>query len=334
MTDGRTAGPAASVSLGDTGLSVTPLCFGTAKLFRLHTSRDRQRLLEEAYDVGIRHFDTARSYGLGEAEGEVGAFLARHPDATVATKFGIRVTTSGRWLRPLQGIARRCVGLVPGIRRVLRRTGTPLVAPRAFDLGTAAASLETSRQALRVERIGLLFLHEPDSRCDIPSGLVDWLAGARDKGWIGGWGLSGDLPDLLDVRRAHPGLAPVLQYACDAVTRGGLPAVPPGPCLTYGPFSHALDAVATWLREPAPLASWRRDVDAATDRGTIAGLLLAEALMPPRRDPVVFSTTSLAHLRALAAAARDPATGARAVRMREWIRGQLAAQGATEVNRP
>ena len=331
MSDSSPGGFAATIPLAPAGMSVTELCFGTSKLLRLHSSRARQRLLDAAYDCGIRHFDTARSYGLGEAEHELGLFLRRHPDATVATKLGIRITASGRWLRPLQGLARRCVDIAPGIRRVLRRTGTPLVAPRDFDVVSARTSLEASRNALGVDRIGIVFLHEPDGACVIPPGLVELFALAREKGWIGGWGLSGNLADLLDVRRAHPDLAPVLQYASDAVTRSRLPQVPAVPHLTFGPFSHSLDAIASWLQQRSPLDAWRRDVDAATDRSTIAGLLLADAVTPPHRAPVVFSTTSVAHLTAATAAVGDPATRARVERLRDWIGCQTAGGHAGEV---
>ena len=41
--------------------------------------RESVRLLEVAYDSGITHFDTARSYGYGEAESAVGEFLVPAP---------------------------------------------------------------------------------------------------------------------------------------------------------------------------------------------------------------------------------------------------------------
>lgn len=311
--------------LGGTGLAVTRLGFGTSKLLRLHSSDARQRLLDAAYDLGIRHFDTARSYGLGESEVELGRFLRRHPDATVATKFGIRLTASGRWLQPFQGVARRIVGALPGIRRVLTRTGTPLVASREFGRSQALASIEASRRNLKVARIGLLFLHEPDERSMIPPDLVDLLRNCADQGWIAAWGLSGLLPALLSVRDRHPELARVLQYQYDAVGRQYLPPGVDVPTLTFGPFASALDTLESWLVDRACRDDWSREVGTATDRMTLAGLLLAEALAPPRRAPVVFSTTSVGHLHALAKAAGDEGVGMEAVRMRAWIDRRLGA---------
>ena len=52
--------------------------------------RESLRLLEAAFDAGIRHFDVAPMYGYGEAEGCLGEFLQRHrADVTVTTKYGI-----------------------------------------------------------------------------------------------------------------------------------------------------------------------------------------------------------------------------------------------------
>ena len=49
-----------------TGRNTTALGFGCASLMRLPEARDRQRLLDLAVDLGIRHFDGARLYGLGQ----------------------------------------------------------------------------------------------------------------------------------------------------------------------------------------------------------------------------------------------------------------------------
>ena len=48
------------------------------------------RVLETAFDAGVRHFDTARYYGYGEGEGILGRFLkGRRSEVTITTKFGI-----------------------------------------------------------------------------------------------------------------------------------------------------------------------------------------------------------------------------------------------------
>ncbi len=64
---------------------------GTAHLFGLVADDAASRaLLQQAWDAGVRRFDTAPSYGGGRTEGELGAFLAgRDGVAVVATKVGL-----------------------------------------------------------------------------------------------------------------------------------------------------------------------------------------------------------------------------------------------------
>ena len=308
------------VPLGVADLHVTRLCYGTSKLFRLHSSRERQRLLEAAFDAGIRHFDTARSYGLGDAEREVGAFAGRHRgEITVGSKFGLQVTQAGRWFKPLQQIVRRIVGLLPGLRKRIRRRASALVGPSNFDLPTARLSLETSLRTLKLPCIDILFLHEPTMASGVTGALADFLVAARDRGEIRTWGLSGPLPDILPVKDAFPSLAPVLQYECNALLRPGLSRVA-DPQITYAPFATALDAIAERLAQSSTAAAaWRRDIDLPTDRHAIAGLLLADAIHQPTNCPVVFSTTRVDHLHTLVAAAYNPDQHQRVVPLRTWI---------------
>src|ERR1700757_1478061 len=78
------------------------------------------RVLQTAFDAGVRHFDTARYYGYGEGEGILGRFLKnRRSEVTISTKFGIdpprRTTALGVGLY----IGRRIVRLLPGMRGFL-----------------------------------------------------------------------------------------------------------------------------------------------------------------------------------------------------------------------
>lgn len=57
------------------GRNTTNLGFGCASLMRLPTAGSRDRLLRTVIDEGITHFDVARMYGSGEAEGIVGSSL-------------------------------------------------------------------------------------------------------------------------------------------------------------------------------------------------------------------------------------------------------------------
>lgn len=67
--------------------------FGCVSL-TMHTfEREALKMLETAYDLGIRHFDTAPLYGQGYSERILGNFLKRkRSDVTITTKFGLSST--------------------------------------------------------------------------------------------------------------------------------------------------------------------------------------------------------------------------------------------------
>lgn len=84
--------------LGNTGLSVSEIGFGTGGISRLMAGDDRDaqlRAVRGALDGGVNFFDTAMGYGNGKSEANLGAALRRlGADVTVATK--IRLTAEER----------------------------------------------------------------------------------------------------------------------------------------------------------------------------------------------------------------------------------------------
>jgi len=84
------------------------LGFGTSGIMgSAMTAAGRLRLLEAAFDQGVRHFDTAPLYGMGLAE-EVLAIFARgrRSDITITSKFGLLPPSIHPLLRPALPIAR------------------------------------------------------------------------------------------------------------------------------------------------------------------------------------------------------------------------------------
>src|SRR3954453_13271188 len=69
-------------ALGRTDVQVTRLGFGGASiggLYRPVSDDDAIATVGRAWDLGIRHFDTAPLYGYGASERRVGAALADRP---------------------------------------------------------------------------------------------------------------------------------------------------------------------------------------------------------------------------------------------------------------
>ncbi len=82
-------------ALGETGLYVSEIGFGTGGISRLMVSGDHEaqfRAIRAALDRGVNFFDTAMGYGNGKSEVNLGAALRRWgADVTLATKIRLSV---------------------------------------------------------------------------------------------------------------------------------------------------------------------------------------------------------------------------------------------------
>lgn len=127
---------------------------GTSQLGGLYSAVDEEtafEALETAWDLGVRHFDTAPHYGAGLSERRVGRFLSRFPrdSYTLSTKVG-------RILLPAQGTLED-PHFVGGDANI-----------RVFDFSRDGIlrSFEDSLKRLGLSRVDTLYLHDPDDHLD------------------------------------------------------------------------------------------------------------------------------------------------------------------------
>ena len=204
--------------IGSTDIQIPILGLGTAPIGGLYgppvPDADAVALMRRAYELGIRAFDTAPQYGSGFAESRLGEVLPELPrdEIVVSTKVG-------RPLRPISfaaktkrvlseslrsGDVRRIAG--DGVRitkRVVlgRRAGVTLGYP--FDRGDAAMetsidfsydgvmrSVDDSLARLRLDRVDILYIHEPDDHYEAAlGGAFKALDRLRSDGSIGAVGV-------------------------------------------------------------------------------------------------------------------------------------------------
>jgi D-threo-aldose 1-dehydrogenase len=140
--------------IGNTGLEVTPLCFGTSALGDMPDTYgyavDEARALatlDAIFDGPVNFLDTSRNYGLGRSEERIGRAIRDRgglPEGFVLSTKLDRDMETGR-----------------------------------FDADRARRSLEESLTALNVDRIPLLHLHDPEHARDL--GEITGKGGALDE---------------------------------------------------------------------------------------------------------------------------------------------------------
>lgn len=178
------------------GLRLGPLGHGAAdlgNLYRAMSDEHARSVLEAAWDGGVRCFDTAPHYGLGLSERRLGAFLATRPRSEVVIS-----TKVGRLLRPSPGTAH--------LRDDEHQFDVPATLRRVWDVSAQGVrrSLEESLERLALDRVDVLYLHDPEEH-DLGTALRDAvpeLVRLREEGLVTAVGVgSKSTPALLAAVR-------------------------------------------------------------------------------------------------------------------------------------
>jgi len=149
-------------------------CASIGNLYKAVTDEAAEAALEAAWQSGIRYFDTAPHYGLGLSERRLGAFLQTKPrdEFVISTKVGRLLEPNPAYAggRDQEGfdvaddLIRRFDPSADGVRR----------------------SLDDSLERLGLDRVDVLYLHDPDVY-DLERGLAEGLpalTALRDEGLV------------------------------------------------------------------------------------------------------------------------------------------------------
>jgi aryl-alcohol dehydrogenase-like predicted oxidoreductase len=293
------------IELQGPALKISAVGFGCGGLMQSPFRKERMALLGSAVDNGITHFDTARMYGLGMAEAELGAFLrtVNRDSVTVGTKFGIDVGGAARRLGRFQAPARAVLRKAPALRRAVKRQQEPDQTPRVYDAAAAARSLDQSLAALGVDYVDILFVHGPRP-LDTVAGeeLGDFFERARQQGKIRAWGVSQDEGLETDFAAAFAprGVSQV---------RGDLLDPPLRPAdLVFGVFNRSYTTLSAALRADARLAGhWRETLGAEPlSAGVLSRLILASSAAATGCRGILYSSTDPRRVADAASACSSP----------------------------
>jgi aryl-alcohol dehydrogenase-like predicted oxidoreductase len=264
------------------------LGFGCVALTSAATPGEALRLLNTAFELGVRHFDTAPIYGQGYSERLLGQFLrGRRDQVTVATKFGMRPS------RPPSLPIAAALALNALRRRLAapRRpagTATPDSEPpadpptRRIGREEIEADFDASRRSLGVDHIDLYLLHEETPAALTPEAL-DFLQELRAAGKARRIGLAASATRYLALSPADLQGWDALQYESGAMW----------------PASEGL--LERFPAQQHIFHSCLKGVPRSGDPGA-AGRALAERLAANPHGMVLFSSTKPDHVRANLAA--------------------------------
>ncbi len=170
--------------MGELGLGAA----NVGNLYRAMSDEDARAVLEAAWESGIRHYDTAPHYGLGLSERRLGAFLATKPreDYVISTKVG-------RLLRPSPETAGRLDDE--------NQFAVPASTRRVWDFSADGirTSLEESLERLGLERVDVVYLHDPDEHdleADLATGIPA-VAALREEGLVKAVGIGSKSTEAL-----------------------------------------------------------------------------------------------------------------------------------------
>lgn len=249
--------------------------------------RESVALVEAALALGIRHFDTAPSYGLGASEDVLGVSLSGCRDVTIATKVGIGRRKGALLKSWARRIAKPMMGAVPGLRSRLGRL-TASSGPSQFRREAMRASVLESLRRLGRESVTAILLHE----LSLPAlgvGALDEVASWLDVGFSSavGSGTGAGGANLV-------GFGEIAQYR-------------------WEPSYHA--RTSKWriqhgiLRRPVPAAPCNSEQASAfrelgresRDPGAWPGVALTLALAEDPHTIVLISSTKVDRLKSMAA---------------------------------
>ena len=171
------AGQIDTIKLGRTDLRVTPICFGTSGLGDMPGTYgygvDEERALATVRAIlegPVNFLDTSRAYGMGRSEARVGAVIKELGGLPAGFVISTKLDRDMETLR--------------------------------FDAAQARRSLEKSLEALNVDHIQLLHLHDPEHAADLgeitaKGGAIDELFKMKEEDLVDAVGLAAGRIDIM-----------------------------------------------------------------------------------------------------------------------------------------
>lgn len=321
------------IRLASSGRETTRLGYGCSSIMGALGRRESLRLLESAYDAGIRHFDVAPMYGYGEAESCLGELRARHDDITITTKYGIAPPKRGGMLRTVRRVVGPVLQRVPALKRRLVRTAASIAAPAEksrFSAEEARTSLENSLRTLQTTFIDVWLLHEAKASDLTDDSLLSFLHEVVAQKKIGAFGVGSESAKLPALLRDRPAYCQVVQHdwsVLDPVEQQGRAFHIHHRALTDR--LHTLHSDLTADRERCRRWSQATGHDLAR-REQLSALMLKAALVLYPNTILLVSSKNPAHIKENVRVAEDASLEAPARRLYDLVQREGLASAANQ----
>jgi hypothetical protein len=189
------------ITLPHSGTTTSRIGLGCGRIVGRSTLRESRAIVETALDLGVRHFDTAPSYGMGTSEEVLGEVLAGVEGVTITTKVGpprglysARVNLARKLLKP--GLDR-----LRSLKTIARRAYAPTLStafsrPRYdFCRDRVRREFDHSLRLLRRQSVDFFLAHEPHTD-DLNPLLREVFTELVDEKRIRAWGVGVDARSL------------------------------------------------------------------------------------------------------------------------------------------
>lgn len=318
-----------TITLGQTGRMTTRLGFGGSSVMGALNRRESLAILEAAVDAGITHFDTAPSYGYGQAESVLGDLLLRHPGKlTVTTKYGIPPAKNPGAISLARNMVRPLLKSIPGLKKRLAGVASAVVRREpdpTFTVAEAQASLIRSLAALKTSRIDVWLLHEASAASLQDDALLRFMEEQVKQGTIGTFGIGSEARKIPALEQERAPYCRTLQYEWSVLD----PVIPAGPSFRMHHRSltdNFRKIHAALIQDPSTCKRWSETTDTDLTRAeSLANLMLKASLVANPDSVILFSSKNAHHVTRNVAVAEDEKLSGPAQRLHTLVRTEYEA---------
>jgi len=276
------------------GATTSKLGFGGTVLKGGFGRNENLKLLNDAYEVGFRHFDVAPSYGLGVAESILSNFIGNvRESVTITTKVGLPRPKNSGALAQLRAITRPFISFSPALRKFLGKKVQQVSgsAKTQFDLEFVRSSVAESMRELRTDYVDVLLLHEITPK-DVTDELRWYLENLVEKGVVLRYGIGSYRHEAEATMHACPDLTKVMQTSW-TVGDSPLDFVSNVPfMITHGALRQ-MSVLKCWLNEkPSRVAALSEDIGCDIEDPEILGDLMMAAALANNPDGIVLISSA------------------------------------------